>query len=168
MTRSRSRGPIIAIVAITLLVQLFMIVTDMSPHLLLVATVCVLSGVGVWLVFALGKKAVRYESVSDPHREQPGRLPDLRVTLIRQGLSYGRHDNLIPQRMYDSLVTLIDDELTVNHGIDRAADPEAARAVVGNELMRFIESPDDARALHLDGLRRVIGQIERIEPEAYA
>lgn len=161
------RRPLVVIVVASVTIQVLMIVTDMGPRLPLVAAASVLVGVAVWLLFGLGREAVRYETVSDPHAEPPKRLPDLRVTLLRQGLSYGRQDNQIPERLYHSLVALVDDELTVSHGIDRALDPDAARAVIGDDLARFIESPDRARSLSIDGLSRIVTSIERIRPEVH-
>lgn len=156
---------VIVIVAGTICVQLVMLITDMGPHLPLVAAVCVLVGITIWVVLSLGHAAVRTETVSTPHPPPPRRLPDLRITLLRQGLSYGRHDNQIPDRVYRSLVTLVDEELAVGHGIDRHADPDAARAIVGDELMRFVEDADGSRTMTIDGLSRIVTQIERIRPE---
>lgn len=164
----RRNRPLVAIVSITVITQLFMIVTDMGPHLLLVAAVCAVVGTVIWLLIAVGHRAVRYETVSEPHRPLPIRLPDLRITLLRQGLSYGRQDNQIPERMYESLVTLVDDELAATHGIDREAEPDAARAIIGDELMRFIELPDAARSLGLEDLERIVTLIELIRPEVHA
>ncbi len=153
------------IVGATIAVELLMLATDMGPHLLLVTAVCLLVGVTTWIVLGLGHAAVRTETVSTPHPPPPSRLPDLRITLLRQGLSYGRHDNQIPDRVYWSLVTLIDDELSVGHGIDRLTDPEAAHQVIGDDLMRFIEDPDTSRALSLEALAHIVTQIEQIQPE---
>lgn len=164
----RPTRPLVAMIAITVSVQLFMIVTDMGPHLPLVAAVCALVGTVIWLLVELSRQAVRYETVSEPHPPPPTRLPDLRITLLRQGLSYGRHDNQIPERLYASLVTLVDDELAVGHGIDRAADADAARTILGDELTWFLDSPDAARSLGLEELTRMVASIERIRPEVDA
>jgi len=165
---SWAKRPLLVIVGATIVVQIVMVVTDMGPHLLLVAAVCLLVGITIWTVLSLGHAAVRTEAVSTPHPPPPSRLPDLRITLLRQGLSYGRHDNQIPDRVYWSLVTLIDDELMVGHGIDRRSDPEAARQVIGDELMRFVTEPDASRALSLERLTQVVTRIERICPEVPA
>jgi hypothetical protein len=162
----RPRGPVAAIVATTVVVESFMIVTDMGPRLPLVTATCALAGASIWLLVSVGREAVRYETVSEPHRSPVERLPDLRITLLRQGLSYGRHDDQIPAPMHASLVASIDDELAVAHGIDRVADPAAARAVVGDDLMRFVDAPDEARAMHLEELAHIVTLIERIRPEA--
>ena len=36
------------------------------------------------------------------------------------------------------------------HGIDRTTDPDAARAVIGDDLMRFADDADGARTLTID------------------
>lgn len=165
---NRLSRPLVAIIVTTFAVQLLMLVTDMGPRLPLVAAACVLLGVAIWLVLGVGNAAVRTEAVSEPHPPPPTKLPDLRVTLLRQGLSYGRHDNQIPDRMYVSLVALIDDELAVSHGIDRVSEPDAARAVIGDDLMRFIDDPPAAKSLSLEGLTAIVTLIERIRPEVPA
>ncbi len=162
--RLRSR-PVLVIVVATIVIQLFMLITDMGPHLLLVAAVCSLVGLTIWVVLSLGHAAVRTETVSTPHPPPPSRLPDLRITLLRQGLSYGRHDNQIPDRVYRSLVTLTHEELAIGHGIDLSTDPDAARAVIGDELMTFVEDGDRARTLSIDGLAHIVTRIEQIRPE---
>lgn len=162
---SHINRPVAIIVGTTITTQLLMIITDMGPHLLLVTAVCLLVGVTIWTVLSLGQAAVRTETVSTPHPPPPTRLPDLRITLLRQGLSYGRHDNQIPDRVYWSLVTLIDDELAVGHGIDRRTDPDAARGIIGDDLMRFVTDPDTSRTLSIDGLAHIVTRIEEIRPE---
>lgn len=161
----RVSRPLAVIVGTTVVIELLMLATDMGPRLLLVTAVSLLVGATIWLVVGLGHAAVRSEMISEPHPPPPTRIPDLRITLLRQGLSYGRHDNQIPERMYTSLVTLIDDELAVGHGIDRRTDPAAARAVIGDDLMRFTEEADSSRTLHLEGLAHIVTLIERIRPE---
>jgi len=159
------RRPLAVIIGSTIVIQLLMLATDMGPNLALVTAVGVLVGVTTWIVLSLGNAAVRTETVSAPHQPPPSRLPDLRITLLRQGLSYGRHDNQIPERVYSSLVTLIDDELAVSHGIDRASDPVAARAVLGDDLQRFIDEPVGSRTLSLERLSDIVTEIEQIRPE---
>jgi len=162
----RAKRPIIAIVVATVAVEAFMIVTDMGPQLTLVTAACALAGAGIWLLVSVGREAVRYETVSEPHQPPVTRLPDLRITLLRQGLSYGRHDDQIPEPMHASLVASIDDELAVSHSIDRAADPTAARAVLGDDLMEFIDAPAEARSLRLEELAHIVTLIERIRTGA--
>ena len=165
---TRMPRPLVVIVGGTILVQLLMLLTDMGPHLPLVAAVCVIVGITAWVVLTLGQAAVRTETVSTPHPPPPSRLPDLRITLLRQGLSYGRHDNQIPERVYWSLVTLIDEELVVGHGVDRHDDPEAAGQIIGEDLMRFVDDPLRSRSLSLEGLDQIVSHIERIRPEVSA
>lgn len=157
--------PVLVIAGTTIVIQLLMLATDMGPHLLLVGAVCALVGITIWVVLSLGRAAVRTETVSTPHQPPPTRVPDIRITLLRQGLSYGRHDNQIPERVYRSLVTLIDEELGVGHGIDRATDPESAHEIIGEDLTRFVDDPDGSRTLTIDGLNRIVTQIEQIRPE---
>jgi len=157
--------PVLVIAGATVVIQMLMLATDMGPHLPLVAAVCALVGVVVWVVLSLGNAAVRTETVSTPHQPPPTRVPDLRITLLRQGLSYGRHDDQIPERVYRSLVTLVDDELQVGYGIDRSTDPDAAHTIIGPELTRFVDDPVGSRTLTVDGLSRIVTYIERIRPE---
>ena len=45
------------------------------------------------------------------------------------------------------LVDLVDDQLRAAHQIDRVEDPDAARAVLGDELYAFVGDPGPADEL---------------------
>ncbi len=46
-----------------------------------------------------------------------------------------------------TLVDLVDDQLRAVHLIDRAQQPEAARAVMSDDLYAFVTDPDSATML---------------------
>lgn len=82
---------------------------------------------------------------------------DRRVRLLRNRLqSRGRRRSPLARSDDDveadddiavTLLAAIDDQLRSEHGIDRAASPEAAATVLGPELTRFVSDPAARRSM---------------------
>jgi hypothetical protein len=124
-----------------------MVVTGMGPTVVLVAALGALVGLGVWLLVDL---ADRTETSGDGARETPqvtSARPDRRVERLRADLAHGRPDSIAPERLHLALVEIIDDQLRSTHHLERRDDPEAASAVLGDELQQFVDDPDAAAAL---------------------
>ncbi len=66
---------------------------------------------------------------------------------LRTGLAYGRPDRASLLQLRATLVDLVDDQLRAVHLIDRAEQPDAARAVIGDDLYAFVTDPDSATML---------------------
>lgn len=62
---------------------------------------------------------------------------DNRLSWVKQQHDRGEFARTVQPR----LVEIIDERLRVRHGVVRAADPAAARAVVGEELWTFVTTP---------------------------
>ncbi len=143
----RWKGPIAVIVALTVAVELVMLVGDAGPAIGLVAALCVLVGIGAWCVFDL------ISTPTVPAETTRGRFPestvrtDRRVTRLRHGLTYARRDDGSLVALRDDLVELVDDQLRSVHHVDRATDPERARALIGPDLATFLDDPTSAREL---------------------
>ncbi len=151
------------IVGLTIVVEGFMILTEMEPHVVLVTTVCVLVGVGVW--FALDLLDVEGGSTDMPVglAPTPEVRTDRRVMRLRSGLAYGQRNDSSLDRLRASLVELVDDQLLAVHQIDRADDPGAARSVLGDDLYAFVTDPGAARQLARPrSLDHILTLIERI------
>ena len=83
---------------------------------------------------------------------------------LRSGLAYGQRNDASLEQLRTSLVELVDDQLLAVHQIDRADDPDAARAVLGDELYDVRRRPrhrpaSSARPRSLD---HILTLIERI------
>lgn len=59
------------------------------------------------------------------------------------GDAYDRDD--FSQRTYPMIVTMVDERLRLRHGIERRRDPQRARAVMPEELWRFVTQPPRRR-----------------------
>jgi hypothetical protein len=73
------------------------------------------------------------------------------------------HDlDLVASQVHATLVGIVDERLGAHHGIDRAADPLAARAVMGPELSSYVEQPPAARRNLMAHLSDMVTRIEAI------
>jgi hypothetical protein len=155
--------PVVAIIVGTVVIEGLMALTDMGPHVVLVAAVCVLVGVGVWFVAELVDEAVGTNEMPVGLAPTPTVRTDRRVMRLRSGLAYGQRNDDSLDQLRSSLVELVDDQLLAVHQVDRAHDPDAARAVLGDDLFAFVSDPDTARELARPrSLDRILTLIERI------
>ena len=69
-----------------------MVVTGMGPHVVLVAALGVLVGVGLWFFSDLADEAVGTAGASGASASEPTARADRRVMQLRAGLAYGRPD----------------------------------------------------------------------------
>ena len=128
-----------------------MMLLGMEPRLVLLGLIVVaVASTGFLLMdLAAVTAPVDWSSfrLDDPTRVPVDwRVQQLRGTLLRSTTrrrstaaaiaGTGRTDQVV-----DSLVGVVDDILFTEHGIDHAADPAAATAVVGPELARLLADP---------------------------
>ena len=139
------KGPVAAIVGVTVALELVMIVTGAEPTVLVLA-VSGLVGVVLWFIADLAEVALDSSEV-DFGRSGPEVVvrTDSHVMHLRSGLAY-THDAAL-ERLRSSLVELVDDQLAAVYHIDRAADPEGAALVLGQDLSSFVDDPHSARRL---------------------
>lgn len=136
---------VLVVGAIALVVA--MSVTGMGPEVALVMALAVLVGAVCWACSDLTKITTGSTGLPAAEAAAPVARVDRRVMRLRSGLAYGRNDRESLDRLRDTLVELIDDQLLAVHLIDRSVDPAAAHAVLGDELTTFVEDPDTARLL---------------------
>ena len=155
--------PVVVITAGTAAVAVFMVVTGMGPELVLVAALGGLVGLAGWFLLDVADST---ETTADVGADRHGTRDvrgDRRVERLRSDLAHGRPDSIVPERLHRALVEIIDDQLRSVHHIERHDDPEAALAVLGDELQHFIDDPGSAVALlRPNRLDRVLGLIERL------
>ena len=155
--------PVAAIAALTVVVDGFMLLADTGPDLALVTALCVVVGVALWFIADLINTTAEMSELALLPPDPPMHLTDRRVMRLRSGLIYGRRDEISLERLRAGLVELVDDQLRAVHQIDRAEDPDAARAVLGDLLFAFVDDPNTARGLERpQQLDRIVTLIERI------
>jgi hypothetical protein len=127
--------------SVWLSLDVLMVIAGMGPrHLVLGLAVAALASL-CW---------VAYDLAADV------RAPDWRTMLARPTMltGYDSRVSRIKLHLYDesgsgrasgrlhlTLVELIDDRVLSRHGIDRAIQPDAARAAMGDTLHRFVTAP---------------------------
>lgn len=152
-----------AIVGITIVVDIGMVLTDMGPDLGLVTALCILLGVGLWFISDLTNATTDSSAMTTGPAAASAESTDRRVMRLRSGIVYGQRGSNSLERLRTTLVDLVDDQLRAAHQIDRAEDPDAARAVLGDDLYAFVDDPgaadDLAEPRRLDRIVTLIEQI---------
>lgn len=154
-------NPAILIIGAAVLVDLLMLATDMGPSLGATTALGLLVGATIWFMAEIGPTAARPRPATVGPKP-PEHRADLRITTLRQALAYGGNDYYLAERVHTSLVDVVDDELRATHGIDRQRDPDAAAAILGPELCRFVGDSDVAATMTARSLARIVTLIEEI------
>ena len=156
------KGPVAAIVGITVVLELVLVVTRSGPAVLLIAALCGLVGVIVWFIADLADAVPESGDIeSGPSVSEFG-VADRRVLRLRSGLAHTRDDASL-ERLRATLVELVDDQLEAVYHIDRTVDPEGARVVLGRDLSTFVDDSHAAdRLARPTEVARVLTLIEQI------
>lgn len=146
------RHPAAAIIAVTVVVEVVMVLAGTEPNLLLVAGLVGLVGTTIWCLVDLRAATTDPDPQPVAYRPPPDARADQRVRMLRNGLVFGSRsgNDHAAQRLRDGLVELVDDQLLAEYGVDRHADPAAAESIIGAELFRFVEdtgAADSARVV---------------------
>ncbi len=153
--------PAIVIIAAAVTVDLLMLATDMGPSLGATTALGLLIGATIWFMAEIGPTAARPRPATVGPKASEHRA-DLRITTLRQALAYGGTDHYLAERVHTSLVEVVDDELRAHHGIERVLDPDAAAAILGPELWRFVGDSEAAATMTTRSLARIVTLIEEI------
>ena len=95
--------------------------------------------------------------------QRPDASVDILVATMRYRIPSGPRDQWGVERLHATLVELIDERLAAKHYVDRQADPERARAIIGDELFRLAADADAAPELSRPhALERIVSRIEKI------
>ncbi len=149
--------PIATILGVVVVVEAVLLLTDTGPNVWLV-------GASIWFATTIDRIAARPVPTPPPPSNTTW-FPDLRTTTLRQALATGSNDERHTRRLREQLVAIIDDELLTVHGVDRRADPDAARAVLGRELARFADGTDVGAPLTPRDVTRIVTRIEALDTE---
>ena len=135
----------------------------MDPQPVLLAALAVAVMAVVWGVRALGRSVAPAVSWPQAHPAEPALRIDWQVAALRTRVAFGTTDHDSSDRLREVLVALLDDRLTAQHGVDRRTDPQAARAILGEDLSRFVDD-DSAGGSHWRrrDLDRIVAGIEEL------
>lgn len=142
---------------ITVAILLVLVATDTGPAWTLVVPLALALAALWWLVAdalerAQPGDATAFDPADDGRVRSDARTRSLRISLM--SLNENRLD-----RLHASLTELVDEQLAVAYGIDRATQPDDARSVMGEELHDFVNDPE-ARPLSFRRLERIVSRIE--------
>lgn len=137
-----------------------MLVTDTGPNIVLVGAITATAVAIAAAIVTTDRIAVRTEARRRPSTDD-GRT-ELHTVALRLGLAESGHNPYLSDRLHRRLVTLIDDELLASHGVDRQSDPQAAGAIMGQDLTDFVERSDASPPMSLPTIVRMVTLIEQI------
>ena len=147
MSRS-TRWRIGTTVVVGTVVAVAMVLLGMEPRLVLVACITAAVGCSTWLVVDVGEAVAPVVWSDRGGSIDTSTATDRRVRILRQRLwrpprarrllaagsadADAAHDDVA-----EALLAVIEDVLA-EHGIDPSSDPDAADAIVGPDLVRFV------------------------------
>lgn len=157
------RRPVTVIAGVTAVTVLAMVLTGMGPRPALVIALGGLAGGVVWLIARLTDTVAPAEAWAQPRPTAPAAMrAGVQVSALRARIAYGSHASGA-ERVHALLVELLDDQLAAAHGIDRQTDPDAARAILGDDLFAFAAESSAARSLtKRRNLERIVARIEAL------
>ena len=134
----------------------------LRPRPLLLAGVVLGSFAVAWVLSDVGQRVGRVDW-DPPRRRVTARLGldprFLRMSALMRNESDRR---LVSFRVHRDLVRVIDDRLNAHHGVDRTAQPDAARHILGPMLSQYVEAEPHARQLHTRYLQDLLTRIEAL------
>lgn len=131
--------------------------TAARPAVLPLGAVVFAAGAALFATIDVAKGIRRIEWMPGARRTVPAADP--RAVALRRQLDASRWSGSTDLR--HQLVDLTDDRLFAHHGLDRAADPSAAAAVLTPSLRRLVDGRG-RDALTLRDLRRIVTDIEAL------
>ena len=138
-----------------------LLLTDTGPNVWLVAALVGLVGAAAWFT-SLTDRFVARPAPAPRTVTSSTSYPDLRTTALRQALAVGNSDLRHAHRLREQLIAIIDDELLTVHGVDRQTDHDAARAVLGHELDRFVNEQRSDAPLTARSVSHIVTLIEQL------
>ena len=120
-----------------------------------VATLC-------WLMADLMAAAelVSWHAGYEPYHRVRG--DDVRVRRILHQLQDPEHPETFARELHPLLVELVDDRLDTRYGVDRHEHPAAARQLLGEELVRFLDTPSAPGSSNPRYLSTILTRIEAL------
>lgn len=161
--RADWRRPFLLILGAVLLVEITMSLLDMGPESILVAAIGALVGVTIWSARSLADTTRGPQPT--PRAFAPPRAigADSRVKNLRTSILFGRSLSGSTELLHENLIKVIDDQLLHAHGIDRAAEPAAAAATIGQALTAFVTEAEAVESVaDTKQLSHIITLIEQI------
>jgi hypothetical protein len=134
----------------------------LRPRPLVLAGVVLGTFAVAWVVSDVAGRVSRIDW-DPPRRRVTARLGldprFLRMSALMRNESDRR---LVSFRVHRDLVRVIDDRLVAHHGVDRTAQPDEARHVLGPMLSAYVETQPHARQLHPRYLQDLLTRIEAL------
>jgi hypothetical protein len=134
----------------------------LRPRPLLVVLTVLAAFVCVWVLEDLA--ADRHDLDLDTPRRRliPRWGLDARFSRLSASLRPPYDAQIVASQVHATLVAIVDERLLAHHGIDRAADPERARAVMDPSLAAYVERQAEPRRNLIAYLSDMVTRIEAL------
>jgi hypothetical protein len=120
-------------------------ILDLRPRPALVVLLVVAGFAFVWLLEDVAGDRHDLDIAAPRARVVPRWGLDPRFLRLAASLRPPHDPQLIAVQVHATLVPLVDERLRAHHGIDRAAEPARARAVMHPALAAYVEQPPQPR-----------------------
>lgn len=98
-----------------------------------------------------------------PHRAKPHRWGlDHRFSRLSQSFHDGTDPQVLAERIYHSLSSVVDGLLASRYGVNRQQDPQAAQRILGDDVVAYLERPPRYRRGYFEQLPRLLTRIESL------
>jgi hypothetical protein len=132
----------------------------LRPRPVLLVLTVVAAFVCTWLIEDLGAESHDLDLAAPRRRVVPRWGLDPRFSRLAAALRPPHDAHLVAAQVHATLVPIVDERLLARHGIDRAAEPERARALMDPKLTAYVENPPQPRRSQLAYLSDIITRIE--------
>lgn len=161
-----------ATIAVGVVTGVLMVLLGMEPRLVLVGFVVLIVSAVTWLFVDLGTVAVPVtwhgHGATDIVSARSDRRVQVLTARLRSPVRRSRSAAMVEHghvesndEISDTLVSVIDDHLVAEHGIDRSIDATSAAETLGPALTRFVTDPESRRSMsRRRNLARTITLIE--------
>lgn len=158
-----SRWLVVVLVALLVLVEATAAWSGMDPQPVLLAALVVAVGAAGWALSRLHHSAAPAISWPQSQPAAEAHRMDWQVAALRTRVAFDGTERDSSHRLRAALEALVDDRLMAAHGVDRHTDPQAARAILGDDLSRFIgDGGGDRSRWRRRDLERIIASIEAL------
>lgn len=159
-------------VGVGVLTGVLMVLLGMEPRLVLVGFVVLIVSAATWLCIDLATVAVpmrwHTHGATDHLSARSDRRVQVLTARLRASTRRPRLTSIVQpghvepnDEIADTLVSVLDDHLVTEHGIDRSTDATSAAAALGPVLTNFVTDPEARRSMtQRRNLTRTITLIE--------
>jgi len=151
---------LLAVALLVGVVEWLAVATDADPQPVLLAALVMAACAIAWGVRGAALSVASAVDWPAPYPDEDVST-DWQVAALKSRIAHGSEDASADAQLRARLVELVDARLRTEHGVDRRRDPDAARAILGDELWAFVSATNAGRSRgQRRDLERLVALIE--------